>query len=150
VIFHLFKLAALMHTGEKSPGRKVMQRHSRRESEVLEALYRLGEGSVGDVQAELGGPQSYDAVRTTLRILEEKGAVKHRAERRRFIYRPAIADSKAWKSTARRLADTFFGGSLESAALAMLRISDVNLSEAELEKLHRRIEQSKRGSDDHE
>jgi predicted transcriptional regulator len=116
-----------------------MRRFGKRESEILDALYRIKEGSVADVLAALDRPPSYDSVRTTLRILEEKGAVTHRREDRRFIYAPALAERKAWQSTARRLADVFFGGSIERAALAMLKVSDAALPEDEIKRLERKI-----------
>jgi predicted transcriptional regulator len=123
-----------------------MRRYSRRETEILEALYRLREASVGDVLAELDDPSTYDAVRRTLRILERKGAVQHREHGRRFVYTPTLPDNKAWRSTARRFADTFFGGSVGEAALAMLKLSDAQLSESELRQLEKRIARSKAAS----
>jgi BlaI family transcriptional regulator, penicillinase repressor len=116
-----------------------MQRFSKRESEILDALYRIREGSVADVVAALDEPPSYDSIRTTLRILEEKGAVTHRREDRRFVYAPTVTERKAWRSTARRLADVFFGGSIERAALAMLKVSDAALTENEIKRLESKI-----------
>jgi len=116
-----------------------MRRFSKRESEILDALYRIKEGSVADVLEALENGSSYEAVRTTLRVLEAKGAIAHRIEKRRFIYAPTLADSKAWRATARRLSDVFFGGSIERAALAMLKISDADFSEDELERLEKRV-----------
>lgn len=121
-----------------------MKRYSRRETEVLEALYRLGEASVGEIHAAIDHAPAYDSIRTTLRVLESKGAVKHRAEGRRFIYSPTVADAKAWKSTAQRMADVFFGGSLEDAALAMLKLSDTKITERDLKESEQRIEASRR------
>ncbi len=116
-----------------------MRRFSKRESEILDALYRMKEGSVGDVLDALEPGASYEAVRTTLRVLESKGAVSHRREDRRFIYAPTVANSKAWRHTARQLADVFFGGSIERAALAMLKSSDAALPEGELERLEEQL-----------
>ena len=125
-----------------------MRRFSRRETEILEALYALGEASVSDVRATLDDPPAYDSVRTTLRILAGKNAVTFRKVERRFVYAPALPESRAWKSFARRFADIFFGGSVENAALAMLKISDVDLSEDEMAVLERRIaaKDAKQGS----
>ncbi|HYD74399.1 MAG TPA: BlaI/MecI/CopY family transcriptional regulator [Candidatus Binatia bacterium] len=123
-----------------------MRRFSKRESEILDALYRIREGSVADVVAALDSPPSYDSIRTTLRILEEKGAVTHRREDRRFVYAPKITERKAWQSTARRLADVFFGGSIERAALAMLKTSDAALSEEEIERLERKLARAERAA----
>lgn len=116
-----------------------MRRFSKRESEVLDALYRIREGSVAEVLEALESEASYEAVRTTLRVLESKGAVAHCREDRRFIYAPTLADSKAWRGTARRLADVFFGGSIERAALAMLKVSDPAFSEDEFKRLEKRV-----------
>jgi predicted transcriptional regulator len=123
-----------------------MQRFSKRESEILEALYRIREGSVADVLAALDRPPSYDSIRTTLRILEEKGAVTHRREERRFVYAPTMTERKAWQSTARRLADVFFGGSIERAALAMLKVSDASLSEDEIRRLEMKIARAEKAA----
>jgi predicted transcriptional regulator len=116
-----------------------MRRFSKRESEILDALYRIKQGSVGDVVEALGDGSSYEAVRTTLRVLEGKGAIAHRVEDRRFVYAPTLADTKAWRHNARRLADVFFGGSIERAALAMLKVSDADFSEDELRQLEKRV-----------
>lgn len=116
-----------------------MRRFSRRETEILEVLYTLGEASVGDVLNALDDPPSYDAIRTTLRILDGKKAVRFRRVDRRFLYSPCVSESRAWKSFARRLADVFFGGSIGNAALAMLKLSDIDLTEQEMRTLERRI-----------
>lgn len=123
-----------------------MQRFSKRESEILDALYRIREGSVADVLAALDRPPSYDSIRTILRILEEKGAVTHRREDRRFVYAPTLTEKKAWQSTARRLADVFFGGSIERAALAMLKVSDAVLSEDEIRRLEKKVSGAERAA----
>jgi predicted transcriptional regulator len=119
-----------------------MQRFSKRESEILDALYRIKEGSVADVLHALGSGSSYEAVRTTLRVLEGKGAISHRIEDRRFVYAPTLATSKAWQHNARRLADVFFGGSIERAALAMLKSSDSTFSDDELQRLEKQVARS--------
>ena len=116
-----------------------MRRFSKRESEILDALYRMKKGSVADVVDALGRRSSYEAVRTTLRVLESKGAVAHRLDDRRFIYAPTLADSKAWQLTARRLADVFFGGSIERAALGMLKVADAEFSKDQLQQLEEQV-----------
>lgn len=120
-----------------------MRRFSKRESEVLDALYRIKEGSVADVLEALEQRSSYEAVRTTLRVLENKGAIAHRLEDRRFVYTPTLADNKAWRQSAWRLADVFFGGSIERAALAMLKVSDAAaLPKDELRRLEELVDRS--------
>lgn len=116
-----------------------MRRFSRRESEILDALYVLGEASVSDVLTQLSVPPSYNAVRTTLGILVEKGAVCFREEGRKFIYAPVLPETRAWRSGAQRLAEVFFGGSVSKAALAMLKMSDIDLYEDELKALEQRL-----------
>lgn len=101
---------------------------------------------MADVLAALDRPPSYDSIRTILRILEEKGAVTHRREDRRFVYAPTLTEKKAWQSTARRLADVFFGGSIERAALAMLKVSDAVLSEDEIRRLEKKVSGAERAA----
>ncbi|HUQ82915.1 MAG TPA: BlaI/MecI/CopY family transcriptional regulator [Gemmatimonadaceae bacterium] len=108
---------------------------SRRERGIMDALYRLGSGSVADVVAQLGDPEAHDSVRVTLGILEKKGVVTHRADGPRYIYAPAVPKERASKLAARDLLRTFFEGSPSRAILALLDESDRNLSAADLEEI---------------
>jgi predicted transcriptional regulator len=111
----------------------------------VEALLRLGRGSVAEVRAALTDPPSYSAVRTMLGVLERKGYVGHTEEGRRYIYRPVRGREGASTSALTHLVRTFFGGSRERAMVALLDLSEEPLSEAELERLRRLIESSEGG-----
>lgn len=116
---------------------------SRRESQIMDILFRLGEASAADVRAGLADPPSYSAVRATLRILEEKGHAEHRQDGPRYVYRPAVAPERARRSALDRLLHTFFGGSAGQAMAALLDRSATQLSEDELDRLARLIEKAK-------
>lgn len=111
----------------------------------MDGLYLLEEGTVSDVRDEMADPPGYDAVRTTLRILEEKGVVRHRRDGRRYVYRPAVEKRAARQVALSELVRTFFNGSAEAAAVALLRLEHGEVGEAELEDLRRRIETASGG-----
>ncbi|MGD8698454.1 MAG: BlaI/MecI/CopY family transcriptional regulator [Gemmatimonadales bacterium] len=107
----------------------------RRERQIVEALYRLGRATVNDVLAELPDPPSYSAVRAMLGKLEEKGYAEHEQDGPRYVYRPVVPADRARRNALRHLVDTFFGGSVGSAALALLKLSDAEIDEETLERL---------------
>ncbi len=115
---------------------------SRREREVMDILYRLGEATVAEVIEELAEPPSYSAVRSTLRILEEKGHVEHREDGPRYVYVPAVGREKARRAALDHVVDTFFEGSAEQALAALLRRSDLEMSESQIERLARAIKRA--------
>jgi predicted transcriptional regulator len=112
---------------------------SRRERQIMDALFRHGEASVADVMASIPDPPSYSAVRATLRILEEKGHVVHVEDGPRYMYLPAMAPEEARTDALKHLVRTFFGGSAEQAVTALLRLSDARMSEAEIARLREHI-----------
>ena len=95
-----------------------------RERQIMDAVFRLGRASVAQVRRELANPPSYSAVRTILGILEEKGLLRHEQEGLRYIYRPTVTRGAARQSALRHLVRTFFDGSPERAAAALLAMSD--------------------------
>ncbi|HTA47150.1 MAG TPA: BlaI/MecI/CopY family transcriptional regulator [Bryobacteraceae bacterium] len=107
----------------------------RRERQIVEVLYRLGNATVAEVLANLPDPPSYSAVRAMLNLLEEKGHVRHKRDGMRYIYAPAIAPAKARQSALRQLVSTFFEGSPLAAAAALLEMSDHKFSSEERERL---------------
>lgn len=115
---------------------------SRREREIMNIVYRLGEASVADVVARMENEPAYDSVRVTLGILEKKGHVKHRQEGRRYVYRPTVSHEKASRSATRNLIQTFFRGSPSRAILTLLGMSE--LSREELDEIARVIEEERR------
>lgn len=114
----------------------------RRERQIIEALLRLGRGSVADVREALPDPPSYSAVRTMLGVLERKGFVRHTEEGRRYVYHPVAPREKAGHSALSHLVRTFFGGSRERAMVALLDLTEEPLTEAELERLRHLVEES--------
>lgn len=119
---------------------------SRRERQIMNALFALEEAAATEVVDHLGEPDAYDSVRVTLGNLEKKGYVKHRREGVRHIYFPAITRQKAQRSAIGHLTRTFFGGSPSRAILAFLDASADRLSDEELEEIARRIEERKKDS----
>lgn len=117
---------------------------SRRERQILDILYRLERATAAQVQAEMTGEPSYSTVRAQLRVMEEKGHVRHVEEGLRFVYMPVVARDAARKSALRHLIETFFEGSAESAAAALLGGEAKRLSQAELDRLSRKIAQAKK------
>ncbi|MEJ2216960.1 MAG: BlaI/MecI/CopY family transcriptional regulator [Gemmatimonadota bacterium] len=116
---------------------------SRRERQIMDVLHRRGEAAVAEVMEDLPDPPSYSAVRATLRILEEKGHVVHREDGPRYVYAPAVAREEARQAALRHVVRTFFGGSAEQAAVALLGMSEVELTDADLERLAVEIERAR-------
>lgn len=112
---------------------------SRRERQVMDVLFRLGEGSVADVLEDMPEEVSYSAVRSVLRVLEEKGHVEHRREGPRYVYSPTLPEETVRREALRHLIQTFFDGSTEAAAVTLLRMSDVDTEEELVEELDARI-----------
>jgi len=117
---------------------------SRRERQILDILYQRGQATAADVQNALPEPPSYSAVRALLRILEDKGHVRHHQDGPRYIYLPTVARDNAKRSALRHMVRTFFDGSAEQAISALLDESSTELSPAELDRLARLIEGARR------
>ncbi len=113
---------------------------SRRERQIMDILLRRREATASEVLAEIADPPSYDAVRTILRILTEKGVAVRRADGPRYIYAPAIDLATAREDALGHLVRIFFQGSAGRAALALLRKSDLSLGSAELARLESQIQ----------
>jgi predicted transcriptional regulator len=113
---------------------------SRRERQILDILYKNGRSTAAEVQAALPEPPSYSAVRALLRILEEKGHVRHEQDGPRYVYLPTVARDNAKRSALRHILQTFFDGSAEQAISALLDESSAKLSPAELDRLARLID----------
>ncbi len=117
---------------------------TRRERQIMDVLFRLGQASVAEVQEDLPNPPGYSAVRTHLRILEEKGHVTHGQEGPRYVYRPVLAKEKAKRTALHHLVDTFFSGSAEQAMAALLDDDSSRLSESELKRLSSLVEEARK------
>jgi BlaI family penicillinase repressor len=116
---------------------------SRRERQILDILYQHGRASAAEVQQALPDPPSYSAVRAMLRILEEKGHIRHEQDGPRYVYRPTVARDNAKRSALRHILQTFFDGSAEQAISALLDEPSSKLSSAELDRLARLIDQAR-------
>lgn len=108
----------------------------------MDVIYTRGQATAAEVNAALPDPPSYSAVRTLLRILEEKGHIKHREEGPRFVYAPTQAREKASRSALRRVVETFFEGSLANAVAALVD-EGAKLSPEELKRIEGVIKKAK-------
>ena len=117
---------------------------SRRERQILEVIYQRGKATVADVQEQMPDPPSYSAVRAMLRILEEKGYLKHEVDGPRYLYKPVLSREKASRSALTHLVQTFFDGSVEAAVTALLDTSASRLSDAELDRLAQLVAKAKK------
>jgi predicted transcriptional regulator len=115
---------------------------SRRERQIMDIVYRLGEATAAEVMDNLPDPPSYSAVRALLRILEEKEHLRHRQEGPRYVHRPTVPVDKAKQSALKHVATTFFDDSISQAVAALLDLSHDDLSDAELARLARLIDQA--------
>jgi len=120
------------------------QELSRRERQIIDILYSRGRSTAAEVQNALPDPPSYSAVRAMLRILEEKGHVRHEQDGPRYVYLPTVPRDNAQRSAMRHLLQTFFEGSAEQAISALLDDSSAKLSPAELDRLARMIDSARK------
>lgn len=109
----------------------------------MDVLFRHGRATAAEVQAQLPDPPSYSAVRAMLRILETKGHTRHEQDGPRYVYVPTLARNKAKRSALKHLLNTFFEGSAEQVVAALLEVSGDELSEADLTKLRRLIDDAR-------
>jgi predicted transcriptional regulator len=117
---------------------------SKRERQIMDVLYRLERATAADVRAGMPDPPSYSAVRTLLRILEDKGHVRHEQDGVRYVYAPKIAPAKAQRSALKHMVDTFFGGSASRGMAALFELSGGDLDEDELGNLKQLIDEARR------
>ncbi|NOX56071.1 MAG: BlaI/MecI/CopY family transcriptional regulator [Planctomycetes bacterium] len=116
----------------------------RRERQIMDVVYRLGQATVADVLAELPDPPSYSSVRAMLGLLERKGYLRHKRLKLQYVYFPTISREKARKSALDHLLRTFFDGSPAQAVAALLDSSAGRLSKAELDEIAELIEQARK------
>jgi BlaI family penicillinase repressor len=108
---------------------------ARRERQILDILYRRGRATATEVMEALSGNPNYSTVRTQLRVLEEKGHVRHHEDGLRYVYMPAVPRAAARKSALRHLVDTFFDGSAEQVVAAVLGGEAERLSDDDLKRI---------------
>jgi predicted transcriptional regulator len=117
---------------------------AKRERQIMDVLYRLKRATVAQVMAELPDERNYSTVRAQLRMLEAKGHVRHEEEGPRYVYVPSLAPEAARQSALRHLVETFFDGSAEKAAVALLGGKGARLSEEELNRLKEMLAKSRK------
>jgi len=117
---------------------------SRRERQIMDILYQRGKGSASEVRQAMEAAPGYSAVRAMLRVLEEKGHVKHQAEGLKYVYVPVVARDKAKRSAVKHVMETFFNGSAEQIVAALLDVSSTRLTREELDRMSEMIEQAKK------
>jgi BlaI family penicillinase repressor len=119
---------------------------SRRERQIMDILFTAGRATGQEIQQKLADAPSYSTVRTILRVLERKGFVRHKEEGLRYVYQPVVAREVARRSALQRVLQTFFDGSAQQAAVALLDPKAFRLTRAELDELSELIERAKESS----
>ena len=117
---------------------------SRRERQIMDIIYQRGQATAAEVLEKLPNPPGYSAVRAMLRLLEEKGYLKHEQDGPRYLFKPTLAREKARKSAMKQMLETFFDGSTEQAVAALLNLSKSKLGKEELDRLSQMIETAKK------
>lgn len=117
---------------------------SRRERQIMDIIFARGEATAAEVSEALTDAPSYSAVRALLRILEEKGQLKHREDGKRYVFLPTEPVEKASRSALKQVVQTFFEGSLASAVAALVDAKDAPVSEEELKRLESIIKQARK------
>ena len=117
---------------------------SRRERQMMDVLYQKGRATAAEIHEAIPDPPSYSAVRAKLRVLEEKGHIRHEEEALRYVYVPVVARDSARRSALRHMVSTFFGGSVEETVAALLDLSAANLSAGDLARISELVDQAKK------
>jgi predicted transcriptional regulator len=117
---------------------------SRRERQIMDILYQKVRATAAEIHGALPDAPTYSAVRAKLRVLEEKGHIRHEEEALRYVYLPVMARDSARRSALRHMVSTFFGGSVEETVAALLDLSAANLSPSDLDRISDMVEQAKK------
>jgi predicted transcriptional regulator len=119
---------------------------SRRERQMMDILYARGRATAAEIHEALPDAPTYSAVRAKLRVLEEKGHIRHEEESLRYVYLPTLPRETARRSALRHVVSTFFEGSVEQAVAALLDLSAAKLDDRELNRIVDLIEEAKKES----
>src|SRR5262245_45624885 len=117
---------------------------SRRERQIMDIVYRLGRATVGEVMEQLTGEPAYSTVRAQLRVLEDKGHLRHEEHGLRYVYLPKVPRNVVRQSALKHLIDTFFEGSAGKAVAALLGKEGFKISEEELDRISELIDKAKK------
>src|SRR5206468_9358751 len=117
---------------------------TRRERQIMDILYRRGHATAGEVMSDLTGEPSYSTVRAQLRVLEDKGHVRHEEQGLRYIYTPIVPRHEVRQSALKHLVDTFFEGSTQKVVAALLGSEGARVSQEELERIAELVEKARK------
>ena len=117
---------------------------SRRERQIMDIIYQRSQATAAEVMEHLPDAPSYSAVRALLRVLEEKGHVRHKQDGPRYVFLPTVSRDRAQKSALRQVVGTFFEDSAEQTMVALLDMTAKDMSDAELDRLSEVIEQARK------
>jgi BlaI family penicillinase repressor len=120
------------------------QQLSRRERQIMDVIYKLGKATAADIHERLPDQPTYSTVRAKLRVLEEKGYVRHEEQGPRYLFIPTTPRDKARRSALQHLVDTFFGGSAEQVVATLLDSSASKLTDSELDRLSQMIQKARK------
>jgi BlaI family penicillinase repressor len=126
---------------KKAPHQQTL---SRRERQIMDILYQRGRASAAQIHQSLADRPSYSAVRAKLRVLEEKGHIRHQEQALRYVYLPVVARDRAKQSALRHMLETFFDNSAEQAITALLDLKGAGLSPENLDRLSELIEKARK------
>ena len=129
---------------KRDAAQDAQEKLSRRERQIMDIIYQQGQATAAEVMERLPDPPSYSAVRALLRVLEDKGHLRHEEQGPRYVYLPTLPRDKARSSALKQVVQTFFEGSTEQAVAALLGMSPVALSDEELDRLARLIDQARK------
>jgi predicted transcriptional regulator len=118
---------------------------SRRERQIMEVLYQRHRASVAQIRAALPDPPSYSAVRALLRILGEKGHVRHEEKDLRYVYFPTVPRGRVRRTALRRMVETFFDGSAAQVVAMLLDPSTAHVTHDELDRISKLIAKARKG-----
>ena len=119
---------------------------TKRERQIMDALYRLGKATAGEILEAMAEPPSNSTVRTQLRVLEAKGHVRHEEHGLRYVYLPTVPRHSARRSALKHLVETFFDGSNANVVAALLGGEGSRLSDDDLERIARLVDNARRDS----
>ena len=125
-------------------GAAILSRLSRRERQVMEIIYQRGKVTAAEVMGAMIDRPSYSAVRASLRVLEEKGHIRHEAKDLKYVYLPTVTPEKARKSAVKHLLNTLFSESPGELMSALLDVSARQLTKAELDRMSALIEKARK------
>jgi|SRR5215468_2037584 len=137
---YAIKLSIMKRTSSQSSPTPL----SRRERQIMDIIYRMGRATVGEVMERLTGEPAYSTVRAQLRVLEEKGHLRHEEHGLRYVYLPKVPRHMVRQSALRHVVDTFFEGSAGKAVAALLGKEGFKISADELDRISKLIEEAKK------